>query len=55
MAELNNATLDEFKTKLDGLFENSPWVVIEAAIKRPFRSVAHMHAAMMSGKRICWI
>jgi 2-oxo-4-hydroxy-4-carboxy--5-ureidoimidazoline (OHCU) decarboxylase len=49
MAELNNATVEEFESKLSGIFEKSPWIVEAIVGKRPFRSGEQMMAAMMDG------
>jgi hypothetical protein len=47
MAAINGTDRVAFVQKFGGIFENSPWVAEQAWDKRPFASVAAMHAAMV--------
>ncbi|GAY78088.1 2-oxo-4-hydroxy-4-carboxy-5-ureidoimidazoline decarboxylase [Sporolactobacillus inulinus] len=44
--ELNDAAEDAFVHQLGGIFEHSPWIVREAAKKRPFASKDGLFQAM---------
>jgi 2-oxo-4-hydroxy-4-carboxy-5-ureidoimidazoline decarboxylase len=46
LAELNAMPAADFTDKLGAIFEHSPWVAERAAARRPFGSVAELHAAM---------
>src|SRR5512133_1307949 len=46
LAELNAMPAADFTARLGGIFEHSPWVAERAAARRPFASVAQLHAAM---------
>jgi 2-oxo-4-hydroxy-4-carboxy-5-ureidoimidazoline decarboxylase len=47
LAELNAADRGRFVDLVGGVFEDSPWVAERAWPRRPFRSVADLHAAMV--------
>jgi N-carbamoyl-L-amino-acid hydrolase len=44
---LNSGTAAEFAAALEGTYEHSPWIVAEAASKRPFRTLAQLKRAMV--------
>lgn len=44
---LNNAPRGAFVAALGAIFEHSPWVAEAAVARRPFATVADLHAAMM--------
>ena len=46
LAELNAMPAADFTARLCAIFEHSPWVAERAAARRPFGSVAELHAAM---------
>ncbi|HEY8899761.1 MAG TPA: 2-oxo-4-hydroxy-4-carboxy-5-ureidoimidazoline decarboxylase [Chthoniobacterales bacterium] len=46
VAELNEASEDDFCAALDGIWEHSPWIVKAAAAARPFADVESLDAAM---------
>jgi 2-oxo-4-hydroxy-4-carboxy-5-ureidoimidazoline decarboxylase len=46
--ELNTSTQSRFGETLGWIFESSPWVAERAWAGRPFASVEHLHATMMS-------
>lgn len=46
LAEVNALDRDAFVAALDGVFERSPWVAAAVWPRRPFASVAALHAAM---------
>jgi 2-oxo-4-hydroxy-4-carboxy-5-ureidoimidazoline decarboxylase len=48
LAALNEAAPADFASALDGVFEHAPWVAEKAAAKRPFATVAALHAALMA-------
>ena len=45
--QLNQATPDEAAALLDGLYEHSPWIALQALAKRPFASLAALKYAMV--------
>jgi len=45
--EVNALSHGEFIARLGWIFEHSPWVAERTWAKRPFLSIAHLHAAMM--------
>jgi OHCU decarboxylase len=45
---LNTCPVDAFVAAIGFAFEDSPWIARDAASKRPFASVAALHAAMFS-------
>jgi 2-oxo-4-hydroxy-4-carboxy-5-ureidoimidazoline decarboxylase len=47
MSAINAMDRGAFLQKFGGLFENSPWVAEKAFERRPFDSVANLHAAMV--------
>lgn len=47
LAEINAADEHRVIEVLGGVYEHSPWVAERAARRRPFRSVATLHQAMM--------
>jgi 2-oxo-4-hydroxy-4-carboxy-5-ureidoimidazoline decarboxylase len=51
LAELNAMPAAEFTARLGAIFEHSPWVAERAAARRPFASVAQLHAAMADAVR----
>ncbi len=51
LADLNNASVEQFVALLDGTYEHSPWVAERAAAARPFRSVAHLKLALSTEVR----
>jgi 2-oxo-4-hydroxy-4-carboxy-5-ureidoimidazoline decarboxylase len=46
LADLNICTRDDFIAALGNIFEHSPWIAEQAAIKRPFAGVNQLFAAM---------
>lgn len=48
IAELNGLAHDAFVSALGGVFEESPWVAERAWSRRPFASLAELHAAMVA-------
>jgi 2-oxo-4-hydroxy-4-carboxy-5-ureidoimidazoline decarboxylase len=48
---LNTCTPDAFTAALGEIFEHSPWVAQAASAKRPFATVAALHAAMVDAVR----
>lgn len=46
---LNGMPAEKFVGALGGIFEHSPWVARQAEAKRPFASIAQLHAAMVAG------
>jgi len=48
---LNDATPGAFAAALDGVFEHAPWVAERAAHRRPFATIAALHAALMEAVR----
>jgi 2-oxo-4-hydroxy-4-carboxy-5-ureidoimidazoline decarboxylase len=51
LTELNAMPAAEFTARLGAIFEHSPWVAERAAARRPFASVAQLHAAMADAVR----
>ncbi|MGI4942477.1 MAG: 2-oxo-4-hydroxy-4-carboxy-5-ureidoimidazoline decarboxylase [Janthinobacterium lividum] len=49
--ELNAMAAPDFAATLDGVFEDAPWVACQAALARPFATVAALHAAMLDAVR----
>jgi N-carbamoyl-L-amino-acid hydrolase len=49
--QLNAASPEEFTALLDGTYEHSPWIAKRAAGARPFRSLAHLKHALVTGGR----
>jgi 2-oxo-4-hydroxy-4-carboxy-5-ureidoimidazoline decarboxylase len=47
LGELNTCTAEVFVERLDGVFENAPWIASQAAGARPFDSVDALHAYMI--------
>ena len=45
LTELNEMNVDAFVAALGHIYEHSPWVVEQAAVHRPFDTVAVAHAA----------
>ena len=45
---LNAASPDEFVSRLDGIYEHSPWIAERAAGKRPFASLAALKLALVA-------
>ncbi len=48
LADLNRMDLADFEAATGGIFELAPWVAATAYTKRPFATVADLHAAMMA-------
>jgi 2-oxo-4-hydroxy-4-carboxy-5-ureidoimidazoline decarboxylase len=48
VADLNGLSSDAFVAALGHLFEHSPWIVEQAAARRPFADREALHAAMMA-------
>ena len=46
LEHLNHASADEAAALLDGLYEHSPWIAEKALSARPFKSLAHLKAAL---------
>ena len=46
LVQINEASLDEAVTLLDGLYEHSPWVAQQALAARPFKSLGHLKCAL---------
>lgn len=44
--ELNTMPANDFVARLGGVFESTSWIARRAAVRRPFASVADLHAAM---------
>ena len=44
--QLNHASLEIAAYMLDGLYEHSPWIALQALEQRPFRSLAHLKYGM---------
>lgn len=51
LADLNRMDLDEFGAAVGEAFELAPWVAAAAHGRRPFATVADLHAAMMDALR----
>jgi 2-oxo-4-hydroxy-4-carboxy-5-ureidoimidazoline decarboxylase len=51
LAALNAMPADDFTVRLGAIFEHSPWVAQRSAARRPFASVAELHAAMADAVR----
>ena len=51
LAELNRLGTAAFVGELGAVFEHSPWVASRVYERRPFGSVAELHAAMMAAVR----
>lgn len=47
LATLNTAPIPDVVAALDGVFEHAPWVAERTAARRPFTTVAALHAALM--------
>lgn len=47
LEEVNSLAKPEFVARLGGVFEHSPWIAERAWQRRPFRSVAELHRAML--------
>jgi 2-oxo-4-hydroxy-4-carboxy-5-ureidoimidazoline decarboxylase len=47
LEEVNSLEKREFVARLGGVFEHSPWIAERAWQRRPFRSVAELHRAML--------
>jgi chitin deacetylase len=47
LEEVNSLAKHEFVARLGGVFEHSPWIAERAWQRRPFRSVAELHRAML--------
>ena len=47
LEEVNSLGKREFVARLGGVFEHSPWIAERAWQRRPFRSVAELHRAML--------
>jgi 2-oxo-4-hydroxy-4-carboxy-5-ureidoimidazoline decarboxylase len=48
LADLNSCTRDDFVAALSNIFEYSPWIAEQAAMKRPFTGIIQLFAAMKS-------
>jgi 2-oxo-4-hydroxy-4-carboxy-5-ureidoimidazoline decarboxylase len=46
LADLNSSSRDDFVAALANVFEHSPWIAEQVAMKRPFAGVAALFAAM---------
>ncbi len=46
LEQLNHATTQQASALLAGLYEHSPWIAEKALAARPFKSLAHLKAAM---------
>ena len=46
LEQLNHASLEAAAAMLDGLYEHSPWIALEALAQRPFQSLAQLKYAM---------
>lgn len=46
LADLNSCSRDEFVAALANIFEYSPWIAEQAAMKRPFAGINQLFAAM---------
>jgi 2-oxo-4-hydroxy-4-carboxy-5-ureidoimidazoline decarboxylase len=51
IATLNDFDRDPFVQAIGWVFEHSPWVAERAWTRRPFRSLDHLHAAMVDEMR----
>jgi N-carbamoyl-L-amino-acid hydrolase len=48
LAQINDATPAEAAALLDGTYEHSPWIVVQALHRRPFQSLAQLKLAMVA-------
>lgn len=48
IAEVDQLPADDFARRFGFLFEHSPWIVVAASRRRPFKSFAVMHSELMS-------
>jgi 2-oxo-4-hydroxy-4-carboxy-5-ureidoimidazoline decarboxylase len=48
LADLNSSSRDEFIATLANIFEHSPWIAEQVAMKRPFVGISALFAAMKS-------
>jgi 2-oxo-4-hydroxy-4-carboxy-5-ureidoimidazoline decarboxylase len=46
LADLNSCSRDDFIAALGNIFEHSPWIAEQAAMKRPFTGINHLFATM---------
>ena len=46
LADLNTCSRDDFIAALGNIFEHSPWIAEQAAMKRPFAGINQLFAAM---------
>ena len=46
LEQLNTASEDGLVALLDGVYEHSPWVAQEAAVRRPFTTLASLKHAL---------
>ncbi|MFL6835930.1 MAG: 2-oxo-4-hydroxy-4-carboxy-5-ureidoimidazoline decarboxylase [Bradyrhizobium sp.] len=46
LADLNTCSKDDFVAALSNVFEHSPWIAEQAALKRPFAGIHQLFAAM---------
>jgi beta-ureidopropionase / N-carbamoyl-L-amino-acid hydrolase len=46
LQQLNEASAEQAKRSLDGVYEHSPWIAQAALAQRPFKSLAHLKHAM---------
>lgn len=51
LSELNAVSAEEFVRVVGPVFEHSPWIAAATAAQRPFRDVAHLHAALCATVR----
>jgi 2-oxo-4-hydroxy-4-carboxy-5-ureidoimidazoline decarboxylase len=51
LSALNAMPAADFSARLGAIFEHSPWVAERACARRPFKSVAELHAAMAAAVR----
>jgi beta-ureidopropionase / N-carbamoyl-L-amino-acid hydrolase len=47
LEQLNRATPAEFTAQLDGIYEHSPWIIVAAAPRRPFATLAQLKRALV--------
>jgi len=47
LAQLNQATINDAVSMLDGVYEHSPWIAARALVERPFKSLAALKHSMV--------
>jgi 2-oxo-4-hydroxy-4-carboxy-5-ureidoimidazoline decarboxylase len=52
VVELNRMSQEEFVRVVGPVFEHSPWIAAEAAVKRPFANTDEMHRQLCQAARV---